>query len=369
MKKTLAIIFILLFFKSVSYGDNTLAYKNEAKKYMTEIIYSAMETYEFDYCKDHTEAEYLESPQNSSMIVFSNIYLKKSDWEYEMVYLYIRDEGWSTLARELLSQWKSVLKKDTFSVAEMQSLLSKKIVYPYGESEEVSSVFYDKVVLIKSDYASRLSTIGTEPVEEISQEDESDSSAFPFGLFFSILLNFILFIICFFLYKLCKKNELNIENIKMEFKRLNNINTSRNDRPETTFPPKEKILTPKKEANQVKEPSVVLDNVCEYNSIKIYFEEFENGAFAINDSRRTRGDWSIFCITTISDTEGCLDLLYNNMSEDIIANRQTCLHESICDVVYQEGGSLDEIVKVTPGEVILKGGNWYVSKKLNVVIN
>lgn len=375
MKKTLAIIFILVFFKSVSYGDNSLAYKNEAKKYVTEVIYSAMETYEFDYCRDHTETEYIETPQNRSMAIFSNTYLKKSDWEYEMVYLYIRDEGWSTLARELLSKWKGFLKKDNFSMLEMQSLLSEKVVYPYDVDEDVSSVFYDKVELIKSDYASRLLTIDTESVDDIAKEEDSSSSDFPIGLFFSILLNVVLFVICFFLYKLCKKNELDIDKIKKDLTKLNNTNTNSNNRPEEVVTlkeekiiAKEEIIVPKEEVSLEKESVVVLDEVEEYKSTLLYFEDFSNGAFALNDARRTRGAWSTFCIKTVSETEGCLDLLYNNMSEDIIANRQTCLHESICDVVCEEGGAMDEIVEVIPGEVILNESNWCVSKKMHVVI-
>lgn len=364
---------MLLVYYGVSYGDNVFNYKNDSKKYMTEVIYSVMETFKSNYSIQQHEIDYINTAHSRSMIVFNDSILRKSNWEYNKEFDKLRNKGWQTIAEKLLKKWEPLLKKDFITEKEMKLLLEAEVKYPYPLVKD-TEVFSKKILRIKKYYNQLLEG------NKSSLDKNKASYSFLF-LMISIFLNIILIVICIWFFIGYKKKDILIkisqDSLKSAQVRINDFVKKEQIRPrvissedknDVKLSSTEQTPICKKVFIQEKISPVALDEIVKHTSTKIYFEDFENGGFAVVDGRKTKGVWSIFCVTTISEKTGRLDLLYNEMPEDIIVNRQTYLHHSICDLVYQEGGSIDKIVSVRSGEVILEDDKWIVSKKLNVII-
>jgi hypothetical protein len=108
--------------------------------------------------------------------------------------------------------------------------------------------------------------------------------------------------------------------------------------------------------------------LSKFVSQSLYFEEFIDGAFVHRSASKQKGAWSVYKIKTLSEKEGRLELLFQEMGQEIITNKEMYLSDSICDVTYQSGGNMSRIVSTVAGNVRLNGKNWEVVEKVKVVI-
>lgn len=398
MRKILVVLLILLVCKNVSYAfkDDSSNYKPLFKEYITEVVFSAMETCNESSSKKISDGE-LEGIKS-----FKKLYYSQSQWEYKVLYDFLINNSWTGLSKKLFTKWKNQLEvSDFFSEEEFDRILDEEENYPFSVTKNSNTIlmFLKKIEGIKKKYRQKAIEIRVDKIEsneddlqeqvkEVKKERRQDSFLLNWLHFLLFFLTIGITAVCYFLYQAKEKYKNECEKLRNKKVLLKTIPKKRNvkthiERSKTldrldTLSRDNDVNRSKIDYCKVENKAAVgkeihskyiEEKIPQFKSSMMYFEDFVDGIFEIRDGRKQKSAWSIFCITTTSESEACLDMLYEEMAQEIIADKQIYLRDSICEVKYKEGGNMNEIIRAQSGKVVLHGSKWQVVEKIKVEIN